>query len=181
MTDSYNIVTGAAQGVDDTLIGTRGDDSISGYSGDDYLVGGRGNDVLIGGRGSDVMTGGMDTDTFVWSAGHIGDGDVDYVTDFNLRQGDTLEFLSSGGGQDIQILSVELSYNQDTEFNGIDLSNNVDYGTDVIFTVQNTVTGATMEIVLLDSWSHAMDGLWDNFFASQGLNFDLYAGNALVA
>lgn len=172
------IINGNAAGVDDTLKGSHGDDSISGLSGDDFLVGGRGDDTLVGGQGSDVMSGGLDADTFVWSAGHIGNGETDYVIDFSLNQNDTLSFLSSGGGQEIQVLSVTRDYRGETEFNGNDLRNNVELGTDVIFTIMNSVTGATQEIVLLDSWSGNLAEAWDNYLASMGLSFS--TGNEYV-
>ena len=168
------VIIGNNAGVSDTLIGTSGADQISGLSGDDHLLGGRGNDTIIGGSGSDVMAGGLDADTFVWSAGHITDGAVDYITDFSLRQNDMLQFLSSGGGQDIIVLNVEKSYRTETSFNDIDLQNNVETGTDVTFTIQNSVTGATQQIVLLDSWSRSLDNLWDAFFDSLGLDYDFY-------
>lgn len=170
-------VFGGTQVVSDTTIGTRGDDLISGQSGDDYLHGGRGNDTIIGGSGSDVLTGGLDADTFVWSAGHIQNGVVDYVTDFSIQSGDTLSFLDSNyGAYTLNVLSAELSYTSVTEFNGIDLGNNLSTGTDIIFTIENAHTGAVQQIVLLDAWSRSLDSLWDDFFASKGLCFDFYAG-----
>jgi Ca2+-binding RTX toxin-like protein len=165
------IINGTAAGIDDTLRGTSGDDSISGLSGDDMLIGGRGDDILVGGQGSDVMAGGLDSDTFVWSAGHVGNGATDYVIDFSLNQGDALSFLNSGGGQSIEVLSVARSYRTETEFNGNDLRNNVDTGTDVTFTIRNSVTGATQEIVLLDSWSGELAQAWNDYLTSMGLSW----------
>lgn len=155
-------IIGTAQGVDDTLNGSRNADTIQGLSGDDLIFGGRGDDLIIGGQGSDVMWGGLDADTFQFSAGHIGNGSVDYITDFNVGQ-DLLSFISSSGGQNVVIESVRLEYLTETSFNGNDLQNNVATGTDVIFTVKNSVTGATQEIILLDSWSGLKSAAWDAY------------------
>jgi hypothetical protein len=155
----------------DTLNGTSGNDKIQGFSGNDVLSGGRGNDLLIGGSGSDVMTGGLDADTFQWSAGHIQNGAVDYITDFDIRQNDVLSFISSGGGQDIVIDSVTLGYSGETTANGVSLNNNVATGTDITFTVRNDVTGATQTIVLLDAWSGNLSSQWNDYLATLGVSF----------
>lgn len=165
-------IIGNAQGVDDTLIGSRGADTIQGLSGDDLIFGGRGDDLIIGGQGSDVMWGGLDADTFEFSSGHIGAGLKDYIGDFNVGQ-DLLSFRSSAGGQTFVIESVTLAYLTETSFNGNDLVNNVATGTDVIFTVSNALTGATQEIILLDAWSGLKSAAWDAYLDTlqSGLTF----------
>jgi hypothetical protein len=161
---------GTGGGVDDTLIGTKGADTIEGLSGDDLLIGGRGDDTIIGGLGNDVMWGGLDADTFVFSAGHISTDEKDYVADFNIGE-DTLLFLDSGGGQEFVIDSVSLAYLTETTSNGHNLGNNINTGTDVIFTARNSVTDETMEIVLLDAWSGALSDQWDAYLSTLGLSF----------
>lgn len=163
-------INGTAQGVGDNLRGTSGDDVMKGFSGDDVIKGGRGNDDIIGGRGNDVMTGGVGEDTFIFSAGHIGDGETDYITDFNIRKGDALQFLDSGSGA-FEVVSVELEKLTETEANGVDLKNNVDKGTDIVFTVRHGETGATQEIVLLDAWSKGLNSAWEDMLADMGLGF----------
>ena len=167
---ALNVISGN-QNVDDVLNGTQTDDQISGLSGNDFISGGRGDDVIIGGSGSDVMVGGLGADTFQWSAGHITNGATDWVVDFSLGQGDMLNFLSSGDVQEFEVLSVVLTKLLDTEFNGFDLQNNVQFGTDMVFTVQNSATGATQEIVLLDSWSGSQNAAWVDYLATLGLEF----------
>lgn len=156
---------------DDNLVGTAANDKMQGLSGNDVIFGGKGDDLIIGGAGSDVMTGGLGADTFQWSAGHITNGAIDYVTDFDIRQSDKLSFLSSGGGQNIEILSVTKGYNQTTHANGVDLNNNLATGTDITFTIKNCVTGATQEIVLLDAWSGSLSGQWNAYLATLGTHF----------
>jgi len=170
------LIAGNAAGVDDTLHGTRDADVIKGFSGDDVIFGGRGADTIVGGQGNDVLFGGLDADTFSFSAGHLGNGETDYIADFSLNQGDTLHFLDSGlidgVEQDFEVLSVVRQYLTVTEgVNGTDLRNNVDTGTDIIFSVRNSVTGATQDIVLLDAWSGSMNAQWEAYLASLGLSF----------
>lgn len=164
-------IFGNAQGVDDVLGGTRGNDLIVGYSGDDLLNGARGNDTLIGGAGSDVMYGGLNTDTFVFSAGHLLSGAVDYICDFALIDGDSLSFLDSGDGQVFEVLSIVRTMLTETDFNGHNLNNNVGTGTDIVFTVRNSGTGAEQEIALLDVWSASNNSAWVDYLDSLGLAF----------
>jgi hypothetical protein len=165
------IIEGTAQGVDDMLRGAAADDSIASFSGDDSIIAGRGDDTVIGGTGSDVLSGGLGSDTFVWSAGHLTDGAIDYVRDFSLRQGDALKFLDSGDGQVFEVVSIILTKLEETVFNGFDLNNNVERGTDIVFTVHNTATGATQEIALLDAWSNSQNDAWVDYLATLGLQF----------
>lgn len=165
-----NIIEGTAQGVGDTLFGSKGDDLMMGQSGDDVMYGGRGDDRMIGGQGNDVMAGGLGADTFVWSAGHIGDGEADYVTDFDINFGDTLQFLDSDGG-DFQVLSVQIEGSDATEQNGVDLRNKMTSDNDIVFSVMNTSTGAMQDIVLLDVWSSSKNAAWEEMLADMGLTF----------
>ena len=162
---------GTAQGIGDSITGSRGDDVMRGFSGDDFLNGGRGDDVIIGGAGSDVLMGGLGADEFQWSAGHIGDGATDYVLDFDIRQGDTFSFLDSASA-DFQILSITRTMFEGTEFNGYDLRNG-SASTDIVFEVYNATTNATQKIVLLDSWSSGLNAQWEDYLATKGLSFDM--------
>ncbi|MCF7702203.1 calcium-binding protein [Loktanella sp. M215] len=160
---------GTAQGVDDSITGTRGDDTMQGLSGNDYLNGGRGDDVIIGGAGSDVLMGGLGADEFQWSAGHISDGATDYVMDFDIRQGDTFSFLDSASAE-FEVLSISHTMVDDAEFNGYDLRNG-DNSTDIVIEVYNATTNSTQKIVLLDSWSGGLNAQWEDYLATKGLSF----------
>ena len=166
-TNNNDNLNGNGGGQADTILGGRGNDTLQGQSGDDYLSGGRGNDVLIGGQGSDVMAGGLDADIFSFSAGHVGNGAIDWITDFSLSTGDTLRFLASASGG-IQITNVDRAYVQNTSASGYDLENNVATGTDLVFDIVNTATGQTQKIVLLDAWSGAMASAWTQYLATLG-------------
>jgi Ca2+-binding RTX toxin-like protein len=154
-----NILSGNAQGVSDTIQGGRGNDRLSGFSGNDYLGGGRGNDILIGGAGSDVMSGGLDSDVFRFSAGHIQDEAIDWITDFSFNQNDSLDFRSSANGQDIEILSARTGFVTNNESWGFNVPNS-ERGRELILEVRNTVTGATEQIVLIDSYSNSSHDQW---------------------
>jgi Ca2+-binding RTX toxin-like protein len=72
----------------DTAQGDAGADTVRGGQGDDVLYGGNGNDYLTGDLGDDTLTGGTGVDTFRAFAG----GGRDVVTDFNVAEGDRIQF-----------------------------------------------------------------------------------------
>ena len=173
---ALNLIKGNSLGIDDSLTGTAGNDRIEGLSGDDVIRAGKGDDLVIGGQGNDVVWGGIGADTFQWSAGHITAGGIDYVADFDLRQNDTLSFMSSGGGANIEVLSVSLTKigTQNVDAGGsasVSLDNNVGFGTDVVFKVKNSVTGAVQDLVLLDAWSGNLSGTWNDYLSANGWSF----------
>lgn len=155
------------------LKGTRGDDEISGIDGNDVIRGGAGNDIIDGGSGQDLLFGGVGADKFVFTANDVTSFGTDYIADFSLKQGDTLEFLSPN--TEVQTLVVDSVFRTKVEIgdiNGADAQNNA-AGWDVVFTIRNTETGETQDVVLLDSWSSSQAGQWDDFLASMGLSWDL--------
>lgn len=164
-----NIISGLPND-DDVLIGTQGNDIIRGQSGNDWIRAGLGDDIVVGGRGSDVVVGGLGADRFEFSAGHVTNSAIDYVADFDLRQGDTLRFADSGPSSTIEVLSVTRSFLTETEFNGIDLRNDVAKGTDITFTVKNSA-GEIQTVVLLDAFSGELASQWDAYLATLGLSF----------
>lgn len=72
-----------------TATGVDGDDILYGGAGNDTLLGGGGDDVLDGGAGNDVLWGGTGADTFV-----MGSGGIDTIRDWNMSEGDRLDFSS---------------------------------------------------------------------------------------
>jgi hypothetical protein len=56
----------------------------------------------------------------------------------------------------------------DTEFNGHDLRNNVELGTDIVITVQDG-DGDTAEVALLDVWSQSRNDAWVAYLDTFGL------------
>lgn len=66
-----------------------GDDRLSGGSGNDLIFGQEGNDIIHGGLGNDDIYGGSGADRFLFET--ISEG-VDTIHDFNVSQGDKLDF-----------------------------------------------------------------------------------------
>ncbi|MBD1919125.1 MULTISPECIES: type I secretion C-terminal target domain-containing protein [Cyanophyceae] len=83
---------------DDGLFGGAGNDIMEGGAGDDLLMGGPGNDVLDGGGGTNVLVGGTGADTFrlntpgAYDIAASATPSPDTVVDFNVAQGDLLDF-----------------------------------------------------------------------------------------
>jgi Ca2+-binding RTX toxin-like protein len=79
---------------------------INGYAGNDKITGSTEDDTIIGGAGSDKMTGGKGAYTYLFSKDDFltenSKGDlifnksVDVVSDFNLKDHDTLDFTDLG-------------------------------------------------------------------------------------
>ncbi|WP_182422050.1 Ig-like domain-containing protein [Aureimonas sp. ME7] len=99
-----------ANGGDDVVVlsGT-GANTVYGGVGNDTILGGSGNDRIIGGPGANVLGGGAGADRFV-----VGAGEVDFITDFQLAQGDRIET----GGQLYTVTSTSEGYAAITLANG---------------------------------------------------------------
>ena len=113
-TDNMTGSTLMGLGGNDTLTGGLVNDVLMGGKGRDTLDGGAGNDRLVGGAGDDVMTGGDDAavdggvdpgDVFVFSPQDA--GGVDIIKDFNIEEGDQLDF-SALGIEDIEELAGKI-------------------------------------------------------------------------
>jgi Ca2+-binding RTX toxin-like protein len=65
--------------------------------GNDIVTGGRGADRISGGQGRDTLTGGLGADTFVISGSDLVAADADTFVDFNIAQGDRIEFDGDTG------------------------------------------------------------------------------------
>jgi Ca2+-binding RTX toxin-like protein len=106
--DGNDILDGGAG--DDYLSGGEGNDTLKGGAGNDDLWGGDGNDTLDGGAGNDRIVGGAGVDTLKGGAGadqfgfYSGDSglsvreQLDTVSDFKIKQGDTLVFIGQFAG-----------------------------------------------------------------------------------
>ncbi|MEO8115758.1 MAG: calcium-binding protein [Phenylobacterium sp.] len=96
----------------DTCDGGTGADLIRGGQDNDVLTGGAGDDWLSGDRGSDTITGGSGADIFHT----FGEAGADWVTDFNLAQGDRVmldpgtAYIVAQSGPDVVINMVGLGY-----------------------------------------------------------------------
>ncbi len=78
----------------DRLYGGDADDILYGEADNDYLIGGAGDDIFYGGAGNDYMRGDDGADKFVIS-GVETFGALDRIADFDVSEGDWIEFSSS--------------------------------------------------------------------------------------
>ena len=76
---------------DDHIFGGDGRDILEANPGKDEVQGGAGDDLIIGGEDGDDMRGNEGADTFMWLTDHH-TGGVDSIRDFDLREGDKLDF-----------------------------------------------------------------------------------------
>ncbi len=86
-------------GLNNQMLGMRGDDTLRGYDGVDDIDGGAGNDTLNGGNGSDVIDGGDGDDTISGSkGGDVIDGGAGVDT---INGGDGDDTIAGGSQADI--------------------------------------------------------------------------------
>ena len=88
--------------------------------GDDVLSGTPANEMITGGAGNDILTGGAGQDIFVWNAGDegvVGAKASDTVKDFNIAEGDVLDFSDILVGEDAGNLTDFISITE----NGSDI------------------------------------------------------------
>ncbi|WP_133149781.1 Ig-like domain-containing protein, partial [Shewanella sp. 10N.286.52.C2] len=144
ISDGQSGSTGQIYVSDSVLDGGAGDDVLIGGSGNDLLIGGEGDDLLIGGLGDDLLIGGEGDDTYTWSANDIGtdtisgfDINADKLDLSDLLQGedtDTLtDFLSISFADGNTTITIDANDNNSVDqvivLDGVDLSDNSNYGT----------------------------------------------------
>ncbi|WIO75538.1 type I secretion C-terminal target domain-containing protein [Porticoccaceae bacterium LTM1] len=136
---------------DSVFRGSEGDESITGTTGDDLIYGAGGDDILTGDTGSDL---------FVWLAGDETGSPTDTVTDFNVGQGDVLDFsdLLQGEGPDADGSDLDsylsFSYNNGTGDTTIEIDVDGDGGgADMTVIVENVdlVGAAANNIEVIDN------------------------------
>ncbi|MDO6640126.1 Ig-like domain-containing protein [Shewanella sp. 5_MG-2023] len=144
ISDGQSGSTGQIYVSDSVLDGGAGDDVLIGGSGNDLLIGGEGDDLLIGGLGDDLLIGGEGDDTYTWLANDIGtdtisgfDINADKLDLSDLLQGedtDTLtDFLSISFADGNTTITIDADDNNSVDqvivLDGVDLSDNSNYGT----------------------------------------------------
>ncbi|WP_302850055.1 calcium-binding protein [Sphaerospermopsis torques-reginae] len=87
-----NNINGAANDLNNAMLGNDGNNFLDGGSGNDNLSGQGGNDTLIGGEGNDTLTGGVGMDAFRFTSL---DGGIDTITDFESGT-DQIQIDSNG-------------------------------------------------------------------------------------
>jgi Ca2+-binding RTX toxin-like protein len=160
---SVDLKTGMATGGDaqgDTLLEIE---NLVGSRFNDTLRGNDGSNVIDGGNGADTLTGGAGADTFVWhSTADTGTtvATADTVTDFNLAEGDKLDFSQfdvdpfSAGQQHFSFIGTGA-------FTAAGQINWFTNGQDTLVEL-NTDTDATPEALIRIQGVHTVDATWFN-------------------
>jgi VCBS repeat-containing protein len=120
--------------------------ALAGDSADNLLIGSDEDDILIGGAGDDTLTGGDGADTFVWRNGDTGN---DVVTDFNPREGDSLDLSDLLQGANESNILDFLTLDQGTST--LRISTTGEFGTGGSGTVDATIqlqdgTGGALDL-----------------------------------
>ncbi len=132
----------AGEGNDDVFGGADAD-MLYGDGGDDRVFGGDGSDMITGGKGSDTVLAGSGDDLIIASA-HDGD-DVYYGEDGT----DTL---------DMAAISANITANLGSGFAGRGSVNSAGSGQDVLWNVENIVTGSGDDKITASEAVNVMDG-----------------------
>jgi len=160
---SVDLKTGIATGGDaqgDTLLEIE---NLVGSRFNDTLRGNDGSNVIDGGSGADTLTGGAGADTFVWhSTADTGTtvATADTVTDFNLAEGDKLDF-SQFDADPFSAGQQHFSFIGTGAFTGAGQINWFTNGQDT-FVELNTDTDATPEALIRIQGVHTVDATWFN-------------------
>lgn len=110
---------------------------IAGEISDDTLSGSDANEMIIGGAGNDILTGGAGKDIFVWNAGDEGTAispAEDIVTDFDISEGDVLDFSDILVGEESGDLTDFISITED--------------GSDIVIELKPNATDVTQVVTL---------------------------------
>lgn len=113
----YNVTDEDGNSSESVVVGISSSATIiSGDDGDNQIVGSDADNVIIGGSGDDILTGGAGKDIFVWNSGDEGISDSpanDTVTDFNISEGDVLDFSDILVGEEAGNLTDFISITED--------------------------------------------------------------------
>jgi len=159
------------------VFGDDGDDTLISWYGNDTLYGGDGNDILVGGSGTNNLTGGLGADRFIIE----NFAEENTITDFNINEGDVLEFDVSGG---FQISYEDLTIEQAGNNTEITFTNTIGVGNKVI--LENVLAsdvdssyfvGLSQDVVLSSSKFDDLINIYDyNYYLSRGGSVEFYAG-----
>ena len=123
-----------AGGGADMIFGDEGDDRIFGEADDDYINGGTGNDIIFAGEGNDLIV------------AQVGDGNDVYYGDDGT---DTL---------DMSAITANITANLGTGFMGRGSVSSAQSGSDVLWAIENIITGSGDDHITASSAINVMDG-----------------------
>jgi Ca2+-binding RTX toxin-like protein len=137
----------AGAGDDDVLAG-GGADMVYGDGGDDRILAGAGNDLVSAGAGRDTVIGGEGDDLFV---AELGDGDDSYW-------GDEMGGGSGSDTLDMSAITANIAVNLGTGLAGRGSATSTQTGRDVLWGVENVVTGSGDDDITAGDAVNVMDG-----------------------
>ncbi|WOD12976.1 peroxidase family protein [Pseudomonas sp. NyZ704] len=133
---------------DDDILGGDGADMLYGDGGDDRILGEDGNDFINAGAGDDTVFGGDGDDLFVAEAG---DGDDTYYGD---------DMVGGAGNDTLDMSAIMAAITADlgTGFMGRGSVSSAETGNDVLWGVENIVTGSGDDTITANNAVNVMDG-----------------------
>ncbi|WP_422102087.1 peroxidase family protein [Vreelandella sp.] len=133
---------------DDDILGGDGADMLYGDDGDDRLLGEDGNDFINAGAGDDTVFGGDGDDLLVAEAG---DGNDTYYGD---------DMVGGGGNDTLDMSAIMAAIKADlgTGFMGRGSVSSAETGHDVLWSVENIVTGSGDDTITANHAANVMDG-----------------------
>lgn len=136
----------------DIVLGGDGNDDIFGGKGADMLYGDGGDDRIFAGEGADMITGGAGSDTVM-----AGEGDDLIVA--SADDGDDVYYGEDGTDTlDMAAINANITANLGTGFNGRGSVSSDKSGQDVLWNVENIVTGAGNDDITASNAVNVMDG-----------------------
>jgi Ca2+-binding RTX toxin-like protein len=146
------------EGGRDMLFGGEGNDDLLGGAGDDMLYGDAGHDRIFGGEGNDLIDAGTGEDTAVGGAGNdrfiaaIGDGNDTYYGD------DMSGYLAGVDTLDMAAITAGITVDLGTGFQGRGSASSSQSGHDVLWGIENVVTGSGNDTIIASGAVNVMDG-----------------------
>jgi Ca2+-binding RTX toxin-like protein len=122
------------------IYGDDGDDRIFGDEGDDFIDAGKGNDIAHGGAGSDLFV------------AAIGDGNDTYYGD------DPAASHAGSDTLDMSAITAAITADLGTGFSGRGSAASSQSGIDVLWGIENIVTGSGSDVITASSAINVIDG-----------------------
>ncbi|WP_438345922.1 peroxidase family protein [Methylorubrum populi] len=141
----------AGDGDDDVLSG-GGADMVYGDGGNDRILTGAGNDLVTAGAGRDTVIGGEGDDLFV---AETGDGDDTYWGD---EMGGGVGGGLGSDTLDMSAITANIAVNLGTGLAGRGSATSAQSGRDVLWGVENVVTGSGNDDITASDAANVMDG-----------------------
>ena len=135
---------------DDDVLGGKGADMLYGDDGNDRIFGQGGDDLIDGGKGNDQAQGGAGNDLFLAAQG---DGNDTYW-------GDELGGCGAGGNDtlDMAAITANITVDLGTGFQGRGSASSSQSGSDLLWGIENVVTGSGDDQITASKAVNVMDG-----------------------